>query len=602
MNHSSAAALPTSILAQQLSNMLERLCPNVNDLPLIEKTLQLLLEALGGGKVSLEMEKTLSQINLDSVDAWQQALLDAEVAILANQSDATFAPMIIDKGLLYLARYYAYHSQLNNRLALLSKEPAEELNQSAVIEILNRLFPENNISPNWQKIAAALALRKRLCVISGGPGTGKTTTVLRLLAALYEAGINKAKDSVTDKSTDFKLRIRLAAPTGKAAARMQESISHNLNELNCDESIKQKLECKASTLHRLLGYKANSVNFRHNKNNPLPLDVLVIDESSMIGSSMMAKCLDALPNNARLILLGDKDQLAAVDPGSPFESMCQNFGFSEIFADELAAISGENISEFVSSKPHALADNLVFLHHSYRFDDKSGIGQLAKAINTGEYENAQKLMQTKTYPDIAWIDYKASDYRAYNSKLSDPLIDRVQLGFKSFKKSLKNENSDLEQIFLAFRQFCLLTTTHKGYCGRIEINKLCQRALSFPDDVYWYHGRPVMVSSNNYQLGLFNGDVGICLDLNSNGNMRVYFPTSEGFKDFAPSRIPVHETAFSITVHKSQGSEFNEVLFLLPDSVSSVLNKSLVYTAITRAKEKVELWGREDVFLTIDNK
>ena len=587
---------PTAQLAQQLSATLKRLCKKTEDIDLVERSLQLVLEALEVGQISLDMTVVPVGINVASCAEWQQQLIETGVASNAGG----FTPLIIDADQLYLARYHLYHSQVNNRLIQLASEsvpaPTSKTGDASaydtkMLDTLNRLFPDSNISPNWQKVAAALALKKRLCVISGGPGTGKTTTVLRLLAALYEAENDSSK----------KLRIRLAAPTGKAAARMQESIRNNLHTLDCSDSLKQQLQLQACTLHRLLGYKPNSVNFRHHAANPLALDVLVIDESSMIDSAMMAKCLDALPANARVILLGDKDQLAAVEPGSPFASICNQFGFSQNFASELAALSGQPLKGFVEPKPQALGDNLVFLHHSYRFDETSGIGQLAKAINAGQYSRSLEIMTSDKYPAADWLDYKASEYRSYASKSIDPLINKVKQGFAAFMYTLKQKVIEPEKIFEAFTQFCILTSTHKGYCGRIETNLLCQKALGFTTEKYWYHGRPIMVSNNDYQTGLYNGDVGICLDIESNGQLRVYFPFSDGFKDFTPSRIPNHETAFAMTVHKSQGSEFEQVLFVLPDSPNAVFNKALIYTAITRAKEKVELWGQKNVLLACEN-
>lgn len=582
---------PSEQLAQQLSATFKRLCNNAGDTDLVEKTLQLILEALEVGQISLNM--TVVPVGIDASCAdWQQQLIDAGVASNAGG----FTPLIIDADHLYFARYHLYHSQVNKRLIQLASEfvplPASttgdvEAYERQMSESLNRLFPDSDISPNWPKVAAALALKKRLCVISGGPGTGKTTTVLRLLAALYEAENDSSK----------KLRIRLAAPTGKAAARMQESIRNNLETLDCSDGLKQQLKLEASTLHRLLGYKPKSVNFRHHADNPLALDVLVIDESSMIDSAMMAKCLDALPDNARVILLGDKDQLAAVEPGSPFASICSQFGFGQTFADELEKLSGQALNSYVEQQPQALGDNLVFLHHSYRFDETSGVGQLAKAINAGQYLKSLEIMDSDQYVDASWLEYKASDYRGYASKSTDPLIYKVQEGFDDYLKALKQETTELKVIFEAFTRFCVVTATHKGYCGRIETNLLCQKALGFTTDKTWYHGRPVMVSNNDYQTRLYNGDVGICLDITGTGELRVYFPSSDGFKDFMPSRVPIHETAFAMTVHKSQGSEFEQVLFLLPDSANAVFNKALMYTAITRAKQQVELWGQKEVLL-----
>ncbi|MBR7890136.1 exodeoxyribonuclease V subunit alpha [Marinomonas sp. A79] len=582
---------PSAQLAEQLTATLKRLCKNPNALDLVEKSLKFVFEALEAGKISLDMRLIPRGMTVVDYHDWQKQLIDAGVASYAGG----FTPLIIDSDQLFLARYHLYHSQVHTRLSqlaseLVSSSLADTTNSQEMVGVLNRLFPATDITPDWQKVAAALALKKRLCIISGGPGTGKTTTVLRVIAALY----------ASENRVHNRLRIRLAAPTGKAAARMQESIRNNIKDLHCDDELKQQLQLEACTLHRLLGFKLGSVNFKHHAGNPLALDVLVIDESSMIDSAMMAKCLEALPVNARLILLGDKDQLAAVEPGSPFASMCSQFGFSKAFASELADLSGQSLTNFVSLAPQPLGDNLIFLHHSYRFDESSGIGQLAKTINAGQFSESLAVMNNDDYPDIAWSDYKASEYRSYSSKELDPLIDTVQQGFSDYLHILKAKNADLVKIFEAFTQFCILTATHKGHCGRIEINLLCQKALGFDLENHWYHGRPVMVSSNDYQTGLYNGDVGICLDIENNGELRVYFPISEGFKDFTPSRIPNHETAFSMTVHKSQGSEFKQVLFILPDSPNAVFTKALIYTAITRAKHSVELWGQEEVLLACE--
>jgi len=197
--------------------------------------------------------------------------------------------------------------------------------------------------------------------------------------------------------------------------------------------------------------------------------------------------------------------------------------------------------------------------------------------------------------DISWRDYKAAEYRHYQATEVDPLIERVKTGFAAYIQTIK-DNMELDKIFKAYNDFCILTAVRRGYSGVEDINILVQGALNFKGnkDSIWFHGRPVMVTQNNYQTGLFNGDVGICLSKDDTG-LRVYFPSSEGYRNFIPSRVPHHETAFAITVHKSQGSEFGEVLFILPDSNSRVINKSLVYTAITRAKKRVELWGSEEV-------
>ncbi len=372
---------------------------------------------------------------------------------------------------------------------------------------------------------------------------------------------------------------------------MQESIRAGVDALDCDDAIKAELrDLKASTLHRLLGYKPNSVQFRHTAANPLALDILVVDESSMIDSTMMAKLLDAVPKHARVLLLGDKDQLPPVEPGSPFTDICLQYGFSASLIQELEVLSGINVDSTPSKQP--LADNIVFLRHSYRFGADSGIGCLATAINASDRDTAKQLMEDPQFADIAWIEYNAKACRAYDATEQDPIIERIQSGYAAYLDAL-NSRESVEAISKAFDAFCVLVATNKGLNGLDTINKLSQKALGFYSEEYWYHGRPVMITNNDYQTKLYNGDVGLCLDIEGTGELRVYFQSEDGFRDFNCSRIPAHQPAFAMTVHKSQGSEFNDVVFMLPDGDSRVLSKALIYTAVTRAKERVEIWGKE---------
>jgi exodeoxyribonuclease V alpha subunit len=572
----------TNALPRQLSESIAHIC-KIESNPLLEKSISLLISALDEGSIRISMLTNLSASKEKSVASWQKKLIETGAASKAPG----YAPLIIDGDQLYLARYYHYQSQLKHILIELGNTAVPEIGHKKATKIIANLFPEGETQPSWQKVAAVLALKKSLCVISGGPGTGKTTTMLRVLATLCEV-------------SPHQLRIRLAAPTGKAAMRMQESIRDNLTKLNCSDDIKQQLSVDACTLHRLLGYRPHSVKFRHNTNHPLALDVLVVDESSMVDSAMMAKLLSAIPKGAKVILLGDKDQLEAVAPGSPFTEICQQAGFSQSFAKELSEMADVDFSYFsgdesiISAEPQPLADNIIFLRHSYRFDSKSGIGQLANAVNQGQFKESIALMKGDQHSDINWVDYQPSDYRGYNKPDTDPLVKRVQQGFKSYLEALKED--DLTTIFNAFSHFCLLAAARQGYSGVEDTNALAQSALGFPNDTKWYHGRPVMVTRNDYQVALFNGDVGICLDLNKEG-LRVYFPSMHEYRDFTPSRVPQHETAFAMTIHKSQGSEFEEVLIILPESNSRVLEKSLLYTGITRAKKHVTLWGKKETLM-----
>jgi exodeoxyribonuclease V alpha subunit len=563
--------------------------------PLVEQLSGALLRLSGSsssGVLQLVTESVLAALTEGKISVPSSQFDEKDLQILRDASllggEQSFSPFVESNGSVYLARYFHYNKRLQERLVALAAPVSDIENTDAQRVMLDRLFPDDPQlieigTPNWQKVAAALALLKQFCVISGGPGTGKTTTVLKLLAALYSSA-----------GEGHQLKVRLAAPTGKAAARMQESIRAGVDALDCDDSIKTELrDLKASTLHRLLGYKPNSVQFRHTAANPLALDILVVDESSMIDSTMMAKLLDAVPKHARVLLLGDKDQLPPVEPGSPFTDICLQYGFSASLKEELDLLSGINVDSRPSKQP--LADNIVFLRHSYRFGADSGIGCLAAAINASDRDAAKQLMADPQFTDIAWVEYSAKACRAYDATEQDPIIERIQSGYAAYLDAL-NARESVEAISKAFDAFCVLVATNKGLNGLDTINKLCQKALGFYSEEYWYHGRPVMITNNDYQTKLYNGDVGLCLDIEGTGELRVYFQSEDGFRDFNCSRIPAHQTAFAMTVHKSQGSEFSDVLFLLPDGDSKVLSKALVYTAVTRAKEQVEIWGKQLVF------
>jgi exodeoxyribonuclease V alpha subunit len=579
---------PQSLLSSQLIDTLCRAAGNQYR-DLAQNSIGVVLQTLQAGGIAVNMAEQCQLAGFASASAWADALLGTPLA----SKPGGFAPLIIDGDTLYLGRYYHYHHSLWHRLRFLAAQAApeadpevspEQTGDEALKGHLDAYFPPSEVSPNWQKVAASLALKQRLCVISGGPGTGKTTTVLKLLATLVAANPDG-------------LRVCLAAPTGKAAARMLESIQANLPALNCSNEVKQKLAVPASTLHRLLGYRPNSVSFRHHRGNPLPVDVLVVDESSMIDSAMMAKLLDAVPNTARLILLGDKDQLPPVEPGNPFGAICSQFGYSSRFAASLGQLSSEDLTDYVKPEPEPLADNLVFLRHSYRFGADSGIGQLADAVNAGDFNQGFNLLHNNQYADIGWQDYCAADARRRGNHTADPLLACMAQGFADYKSAIQNSD-DIAAVFKAYNRFCVLTATHEGLQGRVITNQWVEQVLGFPAEQHWYHGRAIMVSHNDYQHGLYNGDVGVCLR-NNEGDLRVYFPTTEGYRDLIPSRVPACETAFAITVHKSQGSEFDHVLFLLPSEQSRVLTKPLIYTAITRAKKQVQVWGEQSVWLSL---
>lgn len=509
---------------------------------------------VGGGIVLPRHEEWMAQLRASS---------------LVGEPGA-FAPLILDGERLYLARYHHYETQLAEQLlARGSADP--EVDEAQLADSLTRLFARNTqAGPDWQRLAAAQAVRRNLAVISGGPGTGKTTTVVRLLAALLE------------QPGGERLAIGLAAPTGKAAARMAEAIRNAKAQLPVSDAIKAALPEEARTLHRLLGSRGDSPRVRHHAASPLPLDVLVVDEASMVDLALMAKLVDALPASARLILLGDKDQLSAVEAGAVFAELCEGRGFTPETAATLQRLTGQPVEPQAPSS--RLGDAVVLLTHSHRFAGDSGIGELARRINGGDAAGTLNLLK-EDRADLTW----------QASPSPTALLDRLEQGYAPYLSAARQ--GDVAATFAAFNGFRALTAQRQGAWGVEGINEALEarfkRRFSLPSRERWYPGRAIMVRQNDYALGLFNGDIGICLA--SENGLRVFFESageSEAtYRPFSPARLPSHDSAFAMTVHKSQGSEFSEVLLALPDTASPLLTRSLFYTGITRAKHKVEIWA-----------
>ncbi len=454
---------------------------------------------------------------------------------------------------------------------------------------------------NWQKVAAAIALSKRFAVISGGPGTGKTTTVTKLLAALIEQA--KSNGDKSQLPT-----IKLVAPTGKAAARLTESIGKAIAELPVSPELKAAIPTESSTLHRLLGALPNSVEFRHNHANPLHLDILVVDEASMVDLSMMYKLVDALPKHARLILLGDKDQLASVEAGAVLGDICsfQQYGYSSSQAELIAQLSGYHSLTQSSQKGSRVGDSLCMLQKSYRFDARSGIGQLAKAVNAGSGFNYDAVWQ-RDFADIAQYPLDMQHY--------DQLIQTMVKEYSVYLKriAVRQRDVDTEQLesvtqlaksgLDAFARCRLLCAIREGDFGVSGLNQRIERALIArkrvqTQDELWYHGRPVMITRNDHALGLYNGDIGICIwdDSLQEPRLKVFFELPDGsVKSVLPSRVPEHETAYAMTIHKSQGSEFEFTLLILPKEFSPILTRELIYTGITRAKKRLAMYVQPEV-------
>ena len=535
-------------------------------------------------------------------------------------------PLVLMQGRLYFSRYWFYQHQVffsiksrlanaNTQLNVIDKEnDSHELSKT-----LQQLFPSNHDSQsapqvNWQMLAAANACLNRFSVITGGPGTGKTTTVTRLLAALISEQPN--------------LRIALAAPTGKAAARLVESILAAKSNLAKTFPLAEKIPVTSFTLHRLLGWRPDGFSYNHKKT--LPYDLVIVDEASMVDLPMMAQLIEALAHNTRLILLGDKDQLASVEAGSVLGDLCDSgirvngypaHGLTSTRATQLEQLCGFSqgqLNEYIEPNAPLMANSLAQLRVSYRFTHDSGIGKLASAVNLGRSDQVEQSFQG--YDDIQRFTSLAAPF---NNDESEALLiaenawqQQVIQGYGFYLSAIEQCASPFEVLQL-FNKFQLLCALRQGSSGLHALNDRVQKLLqgrgllnvevhsTSLEQSRWYVGRPVMISRNDYELNLFNGDIGIAMMVDVDGTakkeLRVCFMASDSdasqpkIRQLLPTRLPEHETAFAMTVHKSQGSEFEDVALVLPETYSPVISRELIYTAITRAKKTFSLYSNQEV-------
>jgi exodeoxyribonuclease V alpha subunit len=542
------------------------------------------------GMPLLKAEDGMGAVVLPRLPRWRQALRKTSVVGTPGE----YSPLILDdRSRLYLHRYWDYQEKLAGAITRRVRDDEKDMDMARGKKSLERVFgrslmtqdPSQGEDIDWQKVAAFTSLIKKFCVVSGGPGTGKTTTIVRILAVILEQTETRA------------LRIALAAPTGKAAAKLKEAIKRGKKKLHCSDKIKKAIPEEATTLHRLLGTTPAPPYFRHHAKNLLPVDVAVVDEASMVDLALMSKLTQALAPQARLILLGDKDQLASVEAGAVLGDICDTgygHNFSRSFRSRLKEATGFDLpSKPLEKKGCRIQDCIVQLQKSFRFGGDSGIRAVSHAVNTGHPDSAIKGLMNGSYRDAAWRDLPRPKGLPYTLK------DTVIAHFRDYLGG-----GDVEEIFERFDGFRILCAIREGPYGVMALNTLVEQILKkeklIGENQRWYRGRPVLINANDYHLGLFNGDVGIVLpDPQANGALRVFFLAADGVvRKLHPMRLPEHETVHAMTVHKSQGSEFGRVLLLLPDRDVPLLTRELVYTGITRAKRHVEIWATETVFRT----
>lgn len=576
----------------------------------------------------------------------QQAFANAPLVLAGN------APFVlagsVHQPLLYMRRYWQYE-QLIGREITRRMQAMPQLAVASVGALLQGLFPQHKRAMpfDWQMAACALALRSRFAIITGGPGTGKTTTVIKLLALLQGIQLTGQQKP---------LQILLAAPTGKAAARLNESIAQSLQQLDVSalplpepEQLKAWLPTQVQTVHRLLGARPDSRHFKHQRQNPLAADVVVVDEASMVDVELMAALVQALPANCRLYLLGDKDQLASVEAGSVLGDLCR-FAEAGNYLPDIAAylqqLCAARVPEqFVATEDApALAQVTAMLRHSYRFKEGGAIHQLASLVNRGgnttteaeagsvvdPSENArsaiavikeiaagpdspvQLLQQSMSTSAGTAARTTASAFTA--TPFGDALKALLLTGYRPYLTAVTGfdpaaepvqRNQAALQILALQRDFQLLGAVREGDWGVQGLNTrieqlLARHDLIKPQGQAWYPGRPVLMTRNDYHLQLMNGDIGVCLAMQEQAGMvlRVAFSDGEGgIRWVLPSRLHSVETVYAMTVHKSQGSEFMHTALLLPANSSPVLTRELLYTGITRAKTRFTLIYDNDAVL-----
>ncbi len=524
-----------------------------------------------------EADSSLKPLHTPSLDEWKTALSKSSVV---GRPD-TFTPLILDKNRLYLHKLWAQEQQLGQNLIELGKKRVNEFGCKQLLEGLNRLFPSSEtFEIDWQKVAAVAAVLQPFTVISGGPGTGKTTTVVRILALLLE--------QTTAGET---LEIALAAPTGKAAARLKRSIEEQRDHLETDSSIIEQIPQQTFTIHRLLGSRLQSDSFKYNEENKLPYDLVIVDEVSMADQRLMNSLLKAMKVRSRLILLGDKDQLASVEAGSVLGDICgaATNRFSASFHTALKKLNIKLPEKHVAKNPSTLTDNIVLLEQNFRFEKNSGITLLTSAIKRGEADVTIGLLNDNTNKDI---DLKSIE--SFNE-----FWDEYESFIKDYFQAIRHEKS-LQVLAEKLQQFIILCAHRRGPFGVKAVNIAVEKMLYNKGIISgigeWYDGRPVIIRRNNAQMCLRNGDIGICRR-DKNDEWIILFPETNKLtlRKVHPDRLPEYDVAYALTIHQSQGSEYDNVLLVLPDKLSKILTRELLYTAVSRTRKTVTIFARKKI-------
>ncbi len=585
---------------------LQRLDPSTDERVLLAAALA--SQAVANGHAALDPERPQLLLSgdpeLPTAEQWTDSLQRSPWVSTptALQVADTAAPLVLEHGLLYLRRYREYERGLAAGLLRLAAQTPRALEMDAVQPLFAELFP-NASEGDRQARAAAMALRQSLLLVTGGPGTGKTTTIARLLLLLIAQADARGGT----------LRIALAAPTGRAADRMTESLHAAVSKLGPLACLQphwiEALPQQARTLHRLLGSRPDSPQFRHNAGQPLPYDVVVVDEASMVDLPLMCKLVDAVAQGARLILLGDRDQLPSVEAGDVLAAIGDAAGAGEVLPRELTCVLAPLLGSAVANQAPIesvapmqprlfdapadtapattatqgpLAGHRVHLLRGYRQSAELELGALSEAIREGDADRVISLLRDGRLGGVHFHESGAG-----------PLASPMRALLLEHWRAMAAMDDPRAALEMADR-IRLLTALRDGPQGASTFNAQIEEALAGVNRDSYFHGRLLLVIENSYRHGLFNGDVGICL---REGNAAtVYFNGgSEGVRGFHPAALPAHSSAFALTVHKAQGSEFDQAWVVLPAHDARSLTRELLYTALTRARRQVHLFASEDI-------
>jgi exodeoxyribonuclease V alpha subunit len=537
--------------------------------------------------VDVDEPVDLSALPWPENQEWIERVAASElVAVGDDDDDDTVGPLRLVDSSLYLDRYWHEERRVATDLRRMSTEPAAGVRVDALADGLARLFPAR--TDGRQCLAAAAAVLRRLAVTAGGPGTGKTTTVARIVALLAEQA------ALAGSAPPL---VALAAPTGKAAARLEEAVHKEAAKLAVDDSIRTELlELQASTLHRLLGtHWGSHSRYRHNRNQHLPHDVVIVDETSMVSLSLMARLVEALRPDARLVLVGDPGQLASIEAGAVLGDIVGPASDKLVMgADVREALKQATGQRLAAEEPPAgvtIGDGIVVLDRVHRFG--GGIAQLASAIRRGDGDAVLELLGDPP-DDVTWIPVEVADPAARNALR--PVRDVATAAAREVVEAARAGGArEAIEALGAFRILCAHRRGPQGVATwTAQLEAWLEAEIDdFTADERWYAGRPLLVTANDYELGLFNGDTGVVVQA-TDDRVSAAFESRGEIIEYSPTRLSAVDTVYAMTIHKSQGSQFDTAALLLPAPTSRILTRELLYTAATRARKGLIVAGTEE--------